>query len=192
MLTVKHQIPWCNNYTAWKWVVRHNDDLVTTGCTRGCHPVGHQHWLKRWITIGIIIFHLSSSGSANSLLRVSYSCYQPYNWIKSIGDISMQYTFHLSLYGIQCDFTITIYPRRFGSCPPPCRIGLFSWRQHTETLSASLARCKGNPPVTGEFTSQRASKRGPGCFISCQPKQTGKQTLELPVIWDALMIMTSP
>ena len=110
MLTVKHQIPWCNNYTAWKWVVRHNDDLVTTGCTRGCHPVGHQHWLKRWITNGIIIFHLSSSGSANSLLRVSYSCYQPYNWIKSIGDISMQYTFHLSLFSVisQLQFILVV------------------------------------------------------------------------------------
>ena len=47
-------------------------------------------------------------------------------------------------------------------------------------------------PIVSKGKHWRASKRGPGCFIFCQPKQTGKQTLELPVIWDALMIMTSP
>ena len=38
-----------------------------------------------------------------------------------------------------------------------------------ETLSASLALCERNPPVTGGFPSQRASNVDPGCFFDVIP-----------------------
>ena len=58
-----------------------------------------------------------------------------------------------------------------------------------ETFSALLALCAGNSPVTGELPSQRPLTRSFDVFL---PKQTVGQTIEAPVIWDAIaLIMTS-
>ena len=53
-------------------------------------------------------------------------------------------------------------------------------------------------PLCGEFTGQRwipltkASEAELGCFLWSEPKQTFEETIERPVIWDAIApIMTS-
>ena len=57
-----------------------------------------------------------------------------------------------------------------------------------ETFSALLALCEGNPPITGGFLAQKASDAE---FWSA-PEQILKQTLETPVISDAIaLIVTS-
>ena len=62
-----------------------------------------------------------------------------------------------------------------------------------ETFSALLAFCAGNSPVTGEFPSQRPVTRSFDVFFLSVPEQTVEQTIETPVIWDAItLIMTSP
>ena len=54
--------------------------------------------------------------------------------------------------------------------------------------AALLALCEGNPPVTRVFPSQRPVTRG--FDVLFEHDQTIEQTIETPVIWDA-MIMTS-
>ena len=59
-----------------------------------------------------------------------------------------------------------------------------------ETFSALLALCEGNSPVTGEFPSQRPVTRSFDAFFA--PEHTVEQTIEKPVISDAIaLIMTS-
>ena len=54
-----------------------------------------------------------------------------------------------------------------------------------------MALCEGNPPVTGGFPSQRPDA-GLWCSLWSAPEQTVDQTIETPVIWDAIaLIMTS-
>ena len=61
-----------------------------------------------------------------------------------------------------------------------------------ETLSALLALCEGNPPVTGGFPSQWQVTQSFDFFLWSAAKQTVKQIIETPVIWDAIaLIMTS-
>ena len=56
-----------------------------------------------------------------------------------------------------------------------------------QTFSALLVLFLGNPPVTGGFPLQR-----PVYVLSYAPEQTAEQTIETPVIWDAIeLIMTS-
>ena len=58
------------------------------------------------------------------------------------------------------------------------------WRHQTETFSALLACCEGNPPVTSGFPSQRPVTRSFDVFFNLR--------LETPVIWDAIaLIITS-
>ena len=58
-------------------------------------------------------------------------------------------------------------------------IATCTWRRHDmDTLSALLALCEGNPPVTGGFLSQRASNAEIWCFfyisrISCWTNSHG-------------------
>ena len=82
---------------------------------------------------------------------------------------------------------------RMGSFPLLLMI-MWAWRRHQmKQITALLALCEGKPPVTGGFSSHR-----PGCdaelwcFLWSAPEQTLEQTIETPVIWDALvLIMTS-
>ena len=61
-----------------------------------------------------------------------------------------------------------------------------------ETFLTLLDLCAGNSPVTDEFPSQRPVTRSFDVFFDL-PEQTVEQTLETPVIWDAIpLIMTSP
>ena len=61
-----------------------------------------------------------------------------------------------------------------------------------EAFSMLLALCEGNPLVTGEFPSQKASDAELWCFLWSVPEQTVDQTIEMPVIWDTIaLIMTS-
>ena len=66
-----------------------------------------------------------------------------------------------------------------------------SWCHHDmETLSALLALCEGNPLLSSGFPSQRASNAELWYFACCQPKQTFEWIHELPLIRDAMMLMT--
>ena len=57
-----------------------------------------------------------------------------------------------------------------------------------EVFSALLALCEGNSPVTAEFPSQRPVTRSFDDLF----EQIVEQTIETPVIWDAIaLIMTS-
>ena len=60
-------------------------------------------------------------------------------------------------------------------------------------FSTLLALCEGNPPVTARFSSQRPATRSFDVFFLSSPeKKTVEQTLDTPVIWDAIaLIMTS-
>ena len=68
-----------------------------------------------------------------------------------------------------------------------------SWVRHEmETFSALLALREGNVPVIGGFPSQRpVSRTELWCFLFVH-EQRAEQTIESPVIWDAIaFIMTS-
>ena len=66
------------------------------------------------------------------------------------------------------------------------------WRHKMEIFSALLVLCAGNLPVTGEFPHTKASDAELWCFLWSTPEQTVEQTLETPVIWDAIaLILTS-
>ena len=61
-----------------------------------------------------------------------------------------------------------------------------------ETFSTLLALCEGNPAVTSGFPSQMPVTRSFDVFFYSAPGQTVEQTIETPVIWDAIArIMTS-
>ena len=61
-----------------------------------------------------------------------------------------------------------------------------------ETFSASLAACEGNLPVTSEFLSQRPVTRSFDVFFDLSLNKLVEQTIETPVIWDAVaLIITS-
>ena len=58
--------------------------------------------------------------------------------------------------------------------------------------SVLLAPWEGNPPVTGDFPSQRPVTRSFDVLRWFAPEQTVVQTTETPVMWDAIaLIMTS-
>ena len=58
-------------------------------------------------------------------------------------------------------------------------------------ISALLALCAGNSPVTGEFLSENASDAELWCFLWSAPERTAELTIET-VIWDAIaLIITS-
>ena len=61
-----------------------------------------------------------------------------------------------------------------------------------ETFSAFLAFYVGNSPASGEFLSQNPSDAELWCFLWSAPEATVEQTMEMPVIWNAItLIMTS-
>ena len=58
-----------------------------------------------------------------------------------------------------------------------------------ETFSALLTLCEGEPPVDSLTKANNAELR---CFLLSAPEQTAEQTIETPVIWNAIaLIMTS-
>ena len=63
------------------------------------------------------------------------------------------------------------------------------WWRHScldETFSSSLALCEGNPLVTGGFPPTKASDAEIWCFLWSVAEQTVEQTIDTPVIWDAI------
>ena len=60
------------------------------------------------------------------------------------------------------------------------------WRHQMEAISALLALCEGNPPATGGFPFTKASDAELWCFLWSAPEQTVEQTIDTPVIWDAM------
>ena len=59
-------------------------------------------------------------------------------------------------------------------------------------ISALLALCAGNSPVTDEFPQQRPVTRSFDVFFGLWLRKTIEYTTETPVIWDAnAVIMTS-
>ena len=68
----------------------------------------------------------------------------------------------------------------------------YVWRHQGETISASLALCAGNPPVTGGIPLKKASEVELWGFLWSGPEQTVEQTMETSVIWDVIaLIVTS-
>ena len=64
------------------------------------------------------------------------------------------------------------------------------WRHQMETFSALLALCEGES--TGGFPLTKASDAELWCFRWSEPEQMVEQTIETPMIWDAIaFIMTS-
>ena len=45
--------------------------------------------------------------------------------------------------------------------------------------------------LCGEFPAQMASNAAIGCFLWSAPEQTVEQTIETPVIWDAIVLIMS-
>ena len=66
---------------------------------------------------------------------------------------------------------------------------MLSWWCCNNMEKILLTLCKGNPPVTGGFPSQRASNVDLWYFLCCQPEQSVEQTAEWLVIWDTKMLM---
>ena len=62
---------------------------------------------------------------------------------------------------------------------------MVSWRHQMETFTASLALCERNSPGTGGFPSQRPVPRRFDVFF----EQTVEQTIDKPVIWDAIALI---
>ena len=61
-----------------------------------------------------------------------------------------------------------------------------------ETFSALLALCAGNSLVTCKFPSQRPITQSFNVLLDLLPRTMVEQTIETPVIWDAItLIMTS-
>ena len=65
------------------------------------------------------------------------------------------------------------------------------WCHAMEKFSELLCLCEQKQPVTGEFPSQRISNVELWCFLWCWHEQAVEQTLEFPVIWEA-MVYTHP
>ena len=55
-------------------------------------------------------------------------------------------------------------------------------------LSASLALCEENPPVTGGFPSQMANDMELWCFLCCEPDKLLNKQVKLQVIWDTMIL----
>ena len=56
-----------------------------------------------------------------------------------------------------------------------------------------MVLCAGKSPATAEFPSQKPMTRSFDVFFDMRHKQTVQQTMETPMIWDAIaLIMTSP
>ena len=62
------------------------------------------------------------------------------------------------------------------------------WRRQMETFSVLLALCEGIPLVTGGFPT-KASDAERCCFLWSAPEKTAEQTIETPVIWDAIAVI---
>ena len=61
--------------------------------------------------------------------------------------------------------------------------GALRWLK--QNTNKSLINSQKTPQISPFQTSYGAS----GCFLWCQPKQMTKQTVELPLIWDAMMLV---
>ena len=65
----------------------------------------------------------------------------------------------------------------------------FHYTSSKGNISVLLVLCAGNPPVTGEFLSQRGYQRGPLMFLCCYSEQTMEQTFDWQGIRDAMMVI---
>ena len=61
------------------------------------------------------------------------------------------------------------------------------WHNQMETVSALLALCEANPSGQRWIPLTKDSDTELWCFLWCPSEQTVKQTVKLPVIWDAMM-----
>ena len=62
-------------------------------------------------------------------------------------------------------------------------------RHRKENMSALLALCEGNPPVTDGFPSQRPVTLK--FYFLCDPEQMVEQTIDILVIWDAIVLIVT-
>ena len=59
----------------------------------------------------------------------------------------------------------------------------------SNTFTALLALCKRTPSVIGGFPFTKASDTGFWWFLRSAPEQTDEQTIDTPVIWDAIAVI---
>ena len=64
----------------------------------------------------------------------------------------------------------------------------YSWWCHDIKMTSTFL-WEGNPPMTSTFLLQRTSNVELWWFICCQPEYNVKQTVELFMIWDTLMLI---
>ena len=58
-----------------------------------------------------------------------------------------------------------------------------------KTSFTLLALCEGNPPVTEGFPSQKPVTLSFDATLWSVPEETVEQTMETPVIWDAIALI---
>ena len=63
------------------------------------------------------------------------------------------------------------------------------WRHQMEKLSVLLALSERNPPVTSGFPSQGPATRSFDVFFDLRLKKTTEQTIDTPVILDAIVLI---
>ena len=104
--------------------------------------------------------------------RRHLACVQ--NGITQLGDWRME-TWQLALRA-RCHVSIRQSPSLCNAIlsTSPCLLAI--WRNYTKTLSALLAHCDGNPPVTSGFPSQRTSNACFHVFNVSQDKRLNKQS----------------
>ena len=125
---------------------------------------------SKWVCVTytvwtFIIYALSTFGNCVFLK----GCTQKYilpctsNVKRTMWDIGIQLTTYITVVSQNCDV--------------PNSISFSWWRYQTESVSALLDLCEGNPPVTGGFPSQSASNTGFDVFFDiCLNKRLNKQT----------------
>ena len=83
--------------------------------------------------------------------------------------------------GIYCGFWLCLsFDKSHSEHTSPHFFRYSWWRHQMETSPVLLAICEGNPPVT------KASDAELWRFLWFAPEQTVEQTIETPVIWDAI------
>ena len=117
-------------------------------------------------------------------MEILQYCTKPSIRSKSSYRTCKENTNHTSWTTILCSMLYSTMPKR--------SIVKTSWWHKMEMLSALLAICEGNPLLTSGLLSQRASNADLWCFLFRMPEQCVAQTVELLVIWDAMMLIWHP
>ena len=76
-------------------------------------------------------------------------------------------------------------------CRTHCQYISRWWRHQMAAFSALLVLCEGNPLGHRWIPLTKASDEVLWCFLWYAPEQTVEETLGMPVIWDALLLIVT-